>query len=309
MSDQTYSGPGEVSGAGAVRKLPGTSRRGIRRWLPPAACLGLAAVVTLAGCGTTTGRPRAEVFLATSAAAPSAGATPSGTAPATPAATPAASPSQIGAADRPCLSTGERRKMFVLNGPGRDRLAAVSIGTGNVAVILAHQVSGSLCEWWPYARSLAKHFRVVAFDFDGFGGSPTGDANYPGEVVAAADWARHHGSRRVVLMGASMGGTAVVVAAARLGNRAAGVIDLSGPATFGDVNALGAARHVHVPVLFGYAKLDNPFASDVRRVRAATPARDKPVVSVGGLVHGVDLVVAYAKFQHAVLRFIQNISE
>ena len=198
--------------------------------------------------------------------------------------------------------------MFVLDGPGRDRLAAVSIGTGSVAVILAHQVSGSLCEWWPYARSLAARFRVVAFDFDGFGASPSGDGNYPGEVAAAANWARHHGSRRIILMGASMGGTAVMVAAAHLGDRAAGVIDLSGPATFGDVNALSAARHVHAPVMFGYARLDTAFAADVRRVRAATAARDKPVVSVGGMAHGVDLVVGYAKFRHAVLRFIETIT-
>jgi pimeloyl-ACP methyl ester carboxylesterase len=301
MSDPTYSGPAEVSGT-----TPGMNRSGTRRWLPPAAGLCLAAAVALAGCSTSTGRPGAGVFLAASAAAPSAAATSPGTGPATPAATPAASPSPIGAADRPCLSTRERRKMFVLNGPGHDRLAAVSVGTGNVAVILAHQVSGSLCEWWPYARSLAARFRVVAFDFDGFGASPTGDGDYPGEVAAAANWARDHGSRRIFLMGASMGGTAVMVAAARLGDRATGVIDLSGPATFGDVNALSAARHVHVPVLFGYARLDTSFATDVRRVRAATAARDKPVVSVGGLVHGVDLVVAYAKFRHAVLRFIQT---
>jgi hypothetical protein len=55
--------------------------------------------------------------------------------------------------------------MFLLHGPGRDRLAAVSIGTGRVAVVLAHQSSGSLCQWWPYARTLAARFRVVAFDF------------------------------------------------------------------------------------------------------------------------------------------------
>jgi pimeloyl-ACP methyl ester carboxylesterase len=287
--------------------VPDMSRSGIRRWLPPPACLCLAATAALAGCGTNTGRPGAGVFPATPAAAPSAAATRPGTAPATPAATPEASPGPIGAVDRPCLSAAERRKMFVLNGPGPDRLAAVSIGTGSVAVILAHQVSGSLCEWWPYARSLAARFRVVAFDFDGFGASPAGHGHYPGEVAAAAEWARHHGSRRIILMGASMGGTAVMVAAARLGDRATGVIDLSGPATFEDMNALSAASHVHVPALFGYAKQDS-FAADVRRVRAATEARDKPVVSVGGLVHGVDLVVAYAKFRHAVLRFIHRVT-
>src|SRR5262249_57201047 len=107
----------------------------------------------------------------------------------------------------------ERGEMVVLHGPGRDRLAALSIGTGRVAVVLAHQSSGSLCQWWPYARSLAARFRVVAFDFDGAGASSYGDSNYPGEVAAAAEWARDHGSRKIVLMGASMGGTAVMVAA------------------------------------------------------------------------------------------------
>jgi len=62
-------------------------------------------------------------------------------------------------------------------------------------------------------------FRVVAFDFDGMGGSTPGNGDYPGEVAAAAQWARDHGARQIVLMGASMGGTAVMVAAARLGGR------------------------------------------------------------------------------------------
>jgi pimeloyl-ACP methyl ester carboxylesterase len=151
------------------------------------------------------------------------------------------------------IPTGQ---MFVLHGPGHDRLAALSIGAGGVAVILAHQSSGSLCQWWPYARSLAARFRVVAFDFDGAGASPYGDSNYPGEVAVAAEWARDHGSRKIVLMGASMGGTAVMVAAAHLGSSIAGVIDLSGPADFAGMNALGAARRVHMPALFAYGTLD-----------------------------------------------------
>jgi pimeloyl-ACP methyl ester carboxylesterase len=201
--------------------------------------------------------------------------------------------------------------MFVLNGPGHDHLAALSIGTGRVAVVLAHQSSGSLCQWWPYARSLAAHFRVVAFDFDGFGASPPGDGNYPGEVATAAEWARDHGSRRIVLMGASMGGTAVMVAAAHLGGSIAGVIDLSGPANFAGMNALAAARHVHVPVLFGYGTLDVAFAPDVRRVRAATATRYKPVMAVRSVDHGVDLVgpvIGYPTVRQAVLHFIQVVA-
>src|SRR5499427_7972956 len=268
------------------RGLPGPGRRrgrgGIGGWPMLPASLGLAAAITLAGCGGDARHP----------SAPSPTAMPSATtAPAPPApsatATPAGTQSSFGAADWYCLSAPERRAMFLLHGPGRDRLAAVSIGTGRVAVVLAHQSSGSLCQWWPYARTLVGRFRVVAFDFDGAGASPSGDGNYPGEVAAAAKWARRHGSRQIVLMGASMGGTAVMVAAAHLGDSVSGVIDLSGPADFAGMNALGAARRVHVPALFAYGTLDFGFAADVRHVRAATAARDKPILAIKTAGHGV----------------------
>jgi pimeloyl-ACP methyl ester carboxylesterase len=286
------------------RSVRGRQRRrgrgGIRGGLMLPAGFGLAAVMTLAGCGGDAHHPSAPPATTSSAvSAPAPSATP----------TPAVTPHSVGAADWYCLNGPERRAMFLLHGPGRDRLAAVSIGTGRVAVVLAHQSSGSLCQWWPYARSLAARFRVVAFDFDGAGASPPGDGNYPGEVAAAAKWARKHGSRRIVLMGASMGGTAVMVAAAHPGDSIAGVIDLSGPADFAGMNALGAARRVHVPALFAYGTLDVGFAADVRHVRAATAARDKPILAIKTQEHGVDLVNAdygYAQVREAVLRFING---
>lgn len=282
---------------------PRRGRGGIRGWPLLPASLGLAAALTLPGCGGDAHHP----------AAPSPATRPTATAgPASSAtATPAVPRNSVGAADWYCLSAPERRAMFLLHGPGRDRLAAVSIGTGRVAVILAHQSSGSLCQWWPYARTLAARFRVVAFDFDGAGASPSGDGNYPGEVAAAAKWARQHGSRRVVVMGASMGGTAVMVAAAHLGGSVSGVIDLSGPAEFADMNALGAARRVRVPALFAYGTLDLGFAADVRHVRAATAARDKPILAIKTQDHGVDLVHAeygFARVRVAVLRFIREVT-
>jgi pimeloyl-ACP methyl ester carboxylesterase len=257
-----------------------------RRWLRCLTCLGLA-TAALAGCDGSMDHH----------------------ADSTPHVTPTTTSSPFGAADWSCLSPRERGQMFVLRGPGQDRLAALSVGTGPVAVILAHQVAGSLCQWWPYGRTLAAAgFRVVAFDFDGCGASPPGDSDYPGEVAAAAGWARHAGAKKIILMGGSMGGTAVMVAAARLGGSAAGVIDLSGPAVFAGMNALAAAKRVHVPVLFGYGAKDTAFATGVRQVRAATASRDKPLVTVGDQTHGaalVDLTVGYAKVRQAVLRFIR----
>ena len=224
---------------------------------------------------------------------------------------PKAAQAPVGAADWYCLTGPERRDMFMLAGPGHDRLAALSIGTGPVAVVLAHQVAGSLCQWWPYARSLAPGFRVIAFDFDGFGASPSGDANYPGEVAAAAQWARRAGARQVVLMGGSMGGTAVMVAAAHLGASVSGAVDLSGPALFAGMDALTAARHVHVPVMFAYGTQDVAFAADIRRVRAATATRDKPLVTVNDRTHGAALVdpgAGYASVRAAVSRFLRAIA-
>jgi pimeloyl-ACP methyl ester carboxylesterase len=201
--------------------------------------------------------------------------------------------------------------MFVLDGPGYDRLSAVSIGTGRVAVILAHQGSGFMCDWWPYARSLAARFRVVAFDFDGSGGSPPGHGDYPGEVAAAAAWARQHGSRQIILMGASLGGTAVMVAAANLGGSVTGVIDLSGAALSSPMDAVAAARRVRVPVLFAYGTQDVGSAADAGRIRAATASADKPVVTSSSADHGVELVeppTADPKVRQAVLQFIQAIT-
>jgi pimeloyl-ACP methyl ester carboxylesterase len=290
------------------RGLPGLRRRrgrgGIRGWPLLPAGLGLAAAIAVAGCGgdahqaaTSSPAPRPSTAVAS---APSTTATPTVTR------------TSVGAADWYCLSARERRAMFRLRGPGGDRLAAVSIGTGRVAVVLAHQSNGSLCQWWPYARTLAARFRVVAFDFDGAGASPSGNGNYAGEVAAAAKWAHQHGSRHVVVMGASMGGTAVIVAAAHLGDSVSGVIDLSGPAEFADMNALGAARRVHVPALFAYGTQDLGFAADVRHVRAATAARDKPLLAINTQDHGVDLVNAewgFAQVRVAVLRFIREVTQ
>jgi pimeloyl-ACP methyl ester carboxylesterase len=89
------------------------------------------------------------------------------------------------------------------------------------------------------------------------------------------------------------------------------VIDLSGPADFAGMNALGAARRVHVPALFGYGTLDLGFASDVRHVRAATAARDKPIVALRSADHGVALVntdIGSPAVRTAVLRFIQGVT-
>ena len=102
-----------------------------------------------------------------------------------------------------------------------------------------------------------------------------------------------------------------MVAAAHLGDSVSGVIDLSGPAEYAGMNALAAARRVHVPVLFAYGTEDLGFAADVRHVHAATAARDKPILAIKSGEHGVDFINAeygFAQVRVAVLRFIREVT-
>lgn len=208
-----------------------------------------------------------------------------------------------------CLNASERQQVIHFDSPAGVRLAGVEIGDGSIGVVLAHQSSGNLCEWWPYARILARRHRVLAFDFEGFGASQVGSLRHPGyagDVRAAAGWLRAHGTRRVVLMGASMGGTAVIVAASRMRLPPAGVIDLSGPASFSGMNAAKAAPRLRCPVLFATGKQD-PYAGDVVQVRRATGSSFTPLVTVPGRTHGTSLVdpnLGYAKVRTAVNDFL-----
>ena len=82
---------------------------------------------------------------------------------------------------------------------------------------------------------------VLVFDFAGFGDSRPGpDGQVDSDVVAATAQLRRRGVDRVVLVGSSMGGTAVLSAATRICPPVAAVVSLSGASGFGGVDAQGA---------------------------------------------------------------------
>ena len=88
-----------------------------------------------------------------------------------------------------------------------------------------------LCEWLPTARSYARlGYRVLVFDFHD-------QDRVDDDVVAAVAELRRRGVARVVLVGSSMGGTAVLVAAARIRPAVAGVVSLSELAVLRDLDA------------------------------------------------------------------------
>jgi len=95
---------------------------------------------------------------------------------------------------------------------GRDtRLHYEEAGEGSV-VVLAHGGGGDLSQWRHQVPVLARRHRVIAFDARGHGQSTTGDAAFAMTEFAEdlAALLRHLGVRQAHLVGATLGGVAVL---------------------------------------------------------------------------------------------------
>jgi alpha-beta hydrolase superfamily lysophospholipase len=182
------------------------------------------------------------------------------------------------------------------------------------AVVLAHMSNGDLCEWLPFARNLAgKGLFVFAFDFRGHGfseGRPT-YGRLAVDVAAAVKAVRELGARKVVVMGASLGGIAAVVGAANVKPTLDGVAAVSAPATIASrLNALPSAPRLRVPALYIAAEHDQndpyDFAADARRLYEATGSPDKRLELVPGALHGVFLVNGSGPVRALLERFSRD---
>ncbi len=161
------------------------------------------------------------------------------------------------------------------------RLEGRLIGEGQVAVVLSHMRPADQRAWWPFAEDLAEAgYLVLTYDFRGYcpggvGGCSEG-ARDLGEiwrdVLGAIAFVRTEGARRVVLVGASMGGTASLVAAAQEGISVEAVVTLSAPASFeGMVADADVLSRVDAAKLFIAGTGDGPAARDAETLYAASP--------------------------------------
>jgi pimeloyl-ACP methyl ester carboxylesterase len=160
-------------------------------------------------------------------------------------------------------------------------LDAAVVGEGEVGVVLGHQLRSDFCSWVPFAKQLAERgMQSLALNFAST--SPDDD------MLAGAAELRRRGAERIILVGASMGGTAALVAAAE--SDAAGVAALSAPRQFGGLDALPSVRRLEIPTLFLVGRQDASFARDGRQLHRATTSRDKTLVVTSGSEHGTDLL-------------------
>ena len=201
------------------------------------------------------------------------------------------------AAARPyCLSAGDGFRQVSFRAADGVSLRGITSGKGKLGLALGHQVSSSSCEWYDMAKVFAAHgYRVLALDFRGFGLSPVpappkSTTALAADVGGAAAELRRLGAKRVVAIGSSMGGTAVVIAGATRAYHLTGVVSLSGAGSFWNLNAVAAARHLTVPARFLAAKGDGSFPDYARAMARSAPARDKGVLILPGGAHGTSLL-------------------
>jgi len=152
------------------------------------------------------------------------------------------------------------------------RLVGHLFGRGPKAIVLAHQSRGDLCQWLWFARREARRgYRALVFDLRNYGQSQHRQNSTRGfglDVAAAAKFVRSRGARKVFLVGASLGGSAVIAGGADARPQVDGVVSVSGAADL--VGAIDAAARLQAPALFLAGRLDTAFADDARRLYSAT---------------------------------------
>jgi pimeloyl-ACP methyl ester carboxylesterase len=130
-------------------------------------------------------------------------------------------------------------------------------GNGDKGVVLAHGGRFTKESWQPQAQSLAKAgFRVLAFDFRGFGKSHgPGDSDMFTapmhlDVLAAVRYLRNNGAKTIAVMGGSFGGAAA--ADASIASHSGEIDRLILLAAKGN----GPAERIKVPLLIIMARDD-----------------------------------------------------
>jgi pimeloyl-ACP methyl ester carboxylesterase len=179
------------------------------------------------------------------------------------------------------------------------RLSGRIFGDGSVGVVLSHMLPADQESWWDFARELADEgYLALTYDFRGY--CPGGDAGCSaGERNVAEIWQdvlgaiaeiRSEGATRVALVGASMGGTASLVAASRPGVDIEAVVTLSAPASIeGLVADPDTLSRVTAAKLF-IAGNGDAQAADAAQQLFATAPQPKRVNIVTSDDHGTDLL-------------------
>ncbi len=250
----------------------------------------LAGLLALAaGCGGGADRSDGSPTVATGAS--TATPTPTPTSTSGPAASP--SPPATGTpADGGAPPVGAPRNVTLTTEDGLT-LEGILYGADGATkgIVLSHMFPGTMEDWAPFAAKLAGHgYLALVYNFRGYGASdgPKEIAKLDRDVRAAVALLRSQGATEVYLVGASMGGTASLVAAAGGVPVVAGIVSISSPESFDGLDAGAVAGQITVPALFIASEEDDGAPQSARSLAAKTGSNT--VTLFPGDRHGTDLL-------------------
>ena len=185
---------------------------------------------------------------------------------------------------------------------GKDNyLAGVLMGHGGTGVLLAHQNQSDVCEWLPYGQELAtKGYQVLAFDFNGEGASAGSVTTIAEDAAAAATYLKQQGVSKLILMGASKGGTAVLAIVPDFRADVAGVVTFSSPTAFAGVDASAVPKTLTVPALYIAGDADGRFPTEAKYFYDYTPKGLGTLLILPSSAHGTRLLLAGAQHDQLV---------
>ena len=172
------------------------------------------------------------------------------------------------------------------------QLAGLVYGQGKTMIICTHMSDTTYDTWIDtgmpeYLATLG--YAVLLFNFRGYGASQgSQDPSFLDvDLRAAVNFAQRQGATRIVLMGASMGGTAALKVAAEI--QVTAVISLSGPLAFGVSITDDELKAMKTPKLFLASADDPPFAGAATHMYEVARA-PKQIHIYPGIAHGTHLL-------------------
>jgi uncharacterized protein len=180
------------------------------------------------------------------------------------------------------------------------RLEGRLFGDGTAAVVLSHMRPADQTSWFGFANRLAGDgYLVLTYNFRGYcpggeGGCSEGERDIGAiwqDVLGAIDLVLDRGATSVSLVGASMGGTASLVAAAREGVDVRAVVTLSAPISIEGLVADGPLlSRVTAGKLFIAGVGDASAARDAESLWSLSPPPKGGLQIVPSDDHGTDLL-------------------
>jgi pimeloyl-ACP methyl ester carboxylesterase len=163
-------------------------------------------------------------------------------------------------------------------------------GSEGPGIVFGHMYPADQTSWTAFAREMAAAgFRTLTFDFRGYGesGGTKDVAAIDRDMEGAYRYMVGRKIRPIYLAGASMGGTAALLVAARV--PVAGVATLSSPVEFRGLDAAPVLASLAMPKLFIAGADDVPAAAALKdlTVKSHDP---KTIKIVPGSAHGTDLL-------------------